>query len=88
MQLLDSNHAFKCKELGQLLETLGCRIKDCKSPGHKQVFHDGIEEFYSVSYNCGHGKNPEIKRSYIRNISRHLKSLRPQLLQYLDEEEL
>lgn len=86
LQLLDdSDHVFNCKELGQLLETIGCRIKECKTPGHKQVFHDEIREFHSISYNCGHGKNPEIKRPYIRKISSYLTSLKPQLLEFLGE---
>lgn len=52
----------------KLLEGLGFSVKDDKRGGHKVFTHDGIQSFRTGSYNCEHGRNPEIKRPYIPKI--------------------
>ena len=61
-----------CKEVKALLESLGFEVRDGKRGGHKLYFHDDLPKFTSGSYNCGHGKNPEIKSAYIAKIIRVL----------------
>jgi len=51
-----------------MLESLGFEVRDAKKAGHKIVVHHGIPTFTSAAYTCGHGKNPEIKPAYARNI--------------------
>ena len=43
------------------LERLGFEVRDGSKGGHKVYTHDGLPSFFSASFNCGHGKNPEIK---------------------------
>lgn len=64
--------AIRCSEVVNLLESLGFRVSSGKSPGHKVYTHPGLAEFYSASFNCDHGKNPQIKSAYVTNILRVL----------------
>ncbi len=59
---------LRCSEVTKFLKSLGFEVKEGKSPGHKIFTHDKLNDFFSGSYNCGHGKNPEIKRAYIGKI--------------------
>jgi hypothetical protein len=63
---------IRCEEVCGLLSSLGFDIKDGKSPGHKIFTHQGLPAFYSGSFNCGHGRNPEIKPAYITKVIRVL----------------
>jgi hypothetical protein len=45
--------------------------------------HKGLPSFYSGSFNCGHGKNPEIKPAYISKIIQILKQYHDELNDYL-----
>lgn len=71
-QLLQKRGKIRCEEIGDLLESLGFEVRDGKRGGHKIFVHPGLIDFHSGSYNCGHGKNPEIKQAYINNILRIL----------------
>ena len=57
-----------CKDVKYLLESLKFEVKDGKRGGHKVFVHYGLPSFQSGSFNCGHGKNPEIKPAYISKI--------------------
>ena len=76
---------LRCEEVKRLLESLGFEVKDGKKGGHKVYMHDGISEFYSSSFNCGHGKNPEIKVAYIRNIIGVIEELKTSIAAFLDD---
>jgi len=66
----------------QLIE-LGFDVRDGKQGGHKIFVHQGLSAFYSGSFNCGHGKNPEIKPAYITKIIQILKQNQEALDYYL-----
>jgi hypothetical protein len=51
-----------------MLNDLGFTIKDGKLGGHKTYYHPAIKEFHGSNYNCGHGRDPIVKKAYIRNI--------------------
>lgn len=59
----------RCEEVVKILESLGFTVRDTKK-GHKVFKHDGLENFFGSNFNCGHGKNPEVKKAYLRNILR------------------
>lgn len=59
---------LRCEEVKRQLVKLGFEINDGKRGGHKLVKHNGLASFRSLSFNCGHGTNPEIKPAYIDNI--------------------
>jgi len=73
-----------CGEVKNLLESLGFEVSDGKKGGHKIFTHQGLPSFYSGSYNCGHGKNPEILPAYIGKIITILKRYQDELEQYLE----
>lgn len=94
MQLKEARKALqegkgnlRCAEVTAILETLGFEVRDGKRGGHKLFFHHGLPEFYSGSFNCGHGKNPEIKPGYISKILRTLEIHETALSAFLGEDE-
>lgn len=76
---------MRCSELKDLIEELGFEVRDGRKGGHKLYFHDGLKDFLSASYNCDHGKNPEIKRSYIIKVIRVIKKYKSELDEILEE---
>lgn len=74
-----------CDDVKSLLVSLGFEVRDGKQGGHKVFVHQGIPSFMSGSFNCGHGKNPEIKPAYILKIIQILKHHRDELEEYLEE---
>lgn len=71
--------SLRCDEIAAGLMSLGFIVKEGKSPGHKTYSHPGLAGFIGSSWNCGHGRNPEILTSYIVNIVRVLKQYRDEL---------
>jgi len=84
-QLSNSRANMRCADLTNLLNKLGFEVRDGKRGGHKVFVHDGISGFYSDSYNCGHGKNPEIKPAYIRKIERLLHQYKDEIVKHLEK---
>lgn len=86
MQRLKSGRtSMRCAELGKLLESLGFYVRDGERGGHKMFFHDHLAGFVSSSYDCGHGRNLEIKPAYISNVLRILRQYDADLTRYLEE---
>lgn len=81
-QLLEGGGAVRCNELTAALKSLGFNVKDASSGGHKTYDHPGIPDFHGSSYNCGHGKNPEVKRNYPRAILKVLDEYKTELLEW------
>lgn len=71
--------SLRCGEVAVGLVSLGFVVKDGKSPGHKTYSHPGLPDFRGASWNCGHGKNPEILTPYIVKIVGVLKQYRDEL---------
>lgn len=76
---------MRCSEMAKLLESLGFDVRDGSRGGHKLFFHDHIEGFVSGAYNCDHGRNPEIKRPYIKKVLATLRQYDAELRRYLEE---
>jgi predicted RNA binding protein YcfA (HicA-like mRNA interferase family) len=68
-----------CEEVKNLLQSLGFIVRDGKNGGHKIFVHPELTGFFSGSFNCGHGKNPEIKPAYISGIIKILKQYKGEL---------
>lgn len=77
--LESSRKTIRCKEFRAFLMQLGFEIRDGKQGGHKLFFHGGLADFKSGGYNCGHGKNPEIKPAYVRKVVRILEQYEQEL---------
>lgn len=84
-RLRTNKRTIHCKEVCSLLESLGFAVRDGKRGGHKIFTHPNLNNFYSSSYNCGHGRNPEIKPAYITNILNILDTYDTELREFLGE---
>lgn len=82
-QLQQHKSSLCCEDVKRLLSELGFDVRDGKQGGHKIFVHQGLSAFYSGSFNCGHGKNPEIKPAYITKIIQILKQNQEALDHYL-----
>jgi len=82
-----SKASIRCDTLAEQLARLGFEVRDGKRGGHKVFFHDGISTFTSGSYNCGHGRNPEIKPAYIGKILRILLRYEAEIIGFLERTE-
>lgn len=79
---------ISCYEVIEELTVLGFEVRDGSKGGHKIFTHDKLINFYSSSFNCGHGKNPNLKKAYVTAIIRTLKKYQLELdkLQEIDNE--
>lgn len=82
--LNNAGASMRCKQVTALLKDLGFETKDGRRGGHKVYTHQYIQSFTSGSYNCEHGKNPEIKRAYIKNVVKVLEKYEQELIEYLE----
>lgn len=78
---------IRCSELQILLESLGFYFKDKKTTNHKVYFHDHLPNFSSSSFNCDHGRDPEVKNAYLQKAKRSITQNRDDLLKYLTKRE-
>jgi hypothetical protein len=83
LSLFQSNRALRCKDVVSELEKLGFEVRDGKRGGHKVFFHGGLSDFRSGSFNCDHGKNPQIKPAYISKVAKTLKMYEQELKEFL-----
>jgi hypothetical protein len=66
------------------LERLGFEVRAGKKEGHKIFVHQGIPGFFSGSYTCGHGRNPEIKPVYVTKVVKLLRRYEAELIEFLE----
>ena len=71
--------SISCNEVTQVLTALGFEVRDGARGCHKIFTHDKLVNFYSASFNCGHGKNPIVKKSYITALIRTLRKYQIEL---------
>jgi len=83
--LQQAGASMRCSELQKILESLGFEVRDGRKQGHKVVTHPGLEEFFSASYTCGHGRNPEVKRNYVRSMLALVKQYRDDLQEITED---
>lgn len=84
--LKDAGASYRCSELVKILETLGFTVRDGRRGGHKVFVHVGLRGFHGGNFNCGHGKNPEVKPVYVRQVCRLIQEYRPELSNFLEYE--
>ena len=82
---LFSGSRIRCKEMVALLEALNFTVEDKKTPGHKLVTHAQLEDFKSLGFNCGHGRNREINPAYVASVRNMLKMYRDDLKELFGE---
>lgn len=72
--------SLRCGEIIAGLESLRFVVKSVGGAGHKTFSHPLLADFYGSSFDCGHGKNPEIKSNYIVKILGVLRARRDELI--------
>ncbi|TXK92746.1 hypothetical protein BMR02_15040 [Methylococcaceae bacterium HT1] len=77
--------SMRCQEAKALLRKLDFELKDGRRGGHKVYTHPHIASFTSGSLNCDHGRNPEIKKPYIKKIIKVLEKYENELVKYLEK---
>jgi hypothetical protein len=78
LSLFQGRSTLRCNDVVRALESLGFEVRDGSKGGHKVFIHAGLNDFHAGSFNCDHGRNPQIKPAYIKKI-------RNLLEQYSDE---
>ena len=81
--LTQQQASMRCAEMKKLLETLGFQVTDAATKNHKLVYHKGIKDFHGSHYDCGHGKNPELKKPYVQAMRRLIEKYRIDLANHL-----
>jgi hypothetical protein len=71
--------SLRCSEVVAGLESLKFIVKSVGGAGHKTFSHPQLADFYGSSFDCGHGKNSEIKSNYIVKILSVLRTRRDEL---------
>ena len=71
--------SLRCSDVVRGLTELGFVVKPGKSPGHKTYSHPHLRHFFGASFNCGHGKNPEVLSRYIGLILKVLRQYQEEL---------
>ena len=83
--LQQAGASMRCSELQKILESLGFEVRDGRKQGHKVVTHPGLEDFYSASYTCGHGGDPEVKRNYVKSMLSLIRQYREDLQKIMED---
>jgi hypothetical protein len=68
LSLFQGGSVLRCGDVVKALESLGFEVRDGSKGGHKVFTHDSLKDFTSSSFNCDHGRNPQIKKAYIKKI--------------------
>lgn len=83
--LRQAGSSMRCKELVKILRALDFTVRDGRRGGHKVVTHDHLAGFTATAFNCGHGRNPEVKRPYLIKIIGLLEQYESELRDYLGQ---
>ena len=73
-KLEDSITNTRAEDLCRMLVNLGFKVKDGNKGGHKVLTHKDLPKFLSSSYNAGAKRNGIIKKAYIKQIIKVLKT--------------
>ena len=76
--------SMRCSDVIGLLESLGFVVRDCRRGRHKTFKHPSIPSFHGSNFNCGHGRNPEVKSSDLRTILRVMDEYETEIKEHLN----
>ncbi|WP_239292544.1 hypothetical protein [Candidatus Nitrotoga sp. 1052] len=74
-KLRNSAGNLRCSEVKAILKALGFIVRDGKKGNHKTFSHPSIPDFFGSNYDCGHGKDAQVKKWYIDTIIEVLERL-------------
>ena len=87
--LRNAGNDTRCDELKGWLEATGFAVRDGKKGNHKIFIHNGLRDagFFASGYDCGHGRNPSVKKPYLTKILNHVvRRYEMELRRFLGEE--
>ena len=67
-RLNPAGRRLRCAELVRLLEDLGFEVRRGRRGNHRVVSHPRLPNFTSMSFDCGHGRDPQVRSSYVRKL--------------------
>lgn len=70
---------IRCNDLKQVLQQLGFIVREGKRGGHQLFTHPELTDFHGGSFNCDHGKNPQVKPVYVQKIIKVLEQYQEHL---------
>jgi len=79
----NAGSSMRCSDVVGCLRDLGFEVEDGRRGGHKKFKHPTIPAFYGGSFNCGHGRNSEVRRCYIRDILRIIDEFEEEIKSHL-----
>jgi len=82
-ELENAGASMRCSDVTSRLESLGFKVRDCKNGGHKVFNHPSMPSFHGGNFDCGHKRNSEVKKVYLRNILRVLDDFEADIKSYL-----
>jgi len=78
----------RCDAVREWLQQAGFRLKKGRKGNHYSFTHPAIRMFHGGSFDCGHGRNPQIKWiPYIQNILRNVRQYEAELKKYFEGEQ-
>jgi hypothetical protein len=79
----------RCTDLVQMLESRGLVVTNRASGNHRVYYNPAlsrISHFKTANFDCGHGRNSEVKAQYVRNVLRVLRMYETEIRKTLGEE--
>jgi hypothetical protein len=79
----------RCADLVQMLESLGFHVTNRTNGNHRVYYHpelSRVSDFKTANFDCGHGRNPEVRPQYVRNVLRVLRIYEAEILGILGEQ--
>ena len=83
---LSAGSTIRCNQMVKLLDRLGFTVRSGKNPSHKIITHARLDAFTSKGFDCGHGKNPQLKPAYVTSMRNMLKMYADDLKELLGVE--
>jgi hypothetical protein len=76
--------SLRCSHVESLLTSLGFEVRHGRA-GHRVFDHNGIPAFHGSNYDCGHGRDPELKKPYVYSLIRTLSNYEAEIREFLGE---
>ena len=70
VRLLRSGRSVRCSDLVSMLERLGFVARRGRRGNHRIVTHPRLPGFFGTSFDCGHGRDAQVRPDYVRKLRR------------------
>lgn len=84
-KLNERRYSLRCDELIDCLEDLGFVVEASSRGNHHTFTHPGIPDFHGSNFDCGHGKNPQLRAVYVGKVIKTIEKYGDEIGEYLGE---